>query len=495
MSLSKLHEFELQLVEPCLQMLRRGLRVDEAKRREMLGALDAELTPLKERLNALVAPSLAKASVDKTRLFAEKWTCQTCRNGKKKRLTCEACAGQGQRVWLEYNPSSEKQTKVVLYDLLKLPKRTKGGKLSSDEDDLKGLLAHDTSGVVKAQLRYKKCQTMRGAFERIAPGEDGRIRTWYNIAGTETGRFSSAETFLERSTNLQNLANKVAAHEPLFDVRRCIVPDEGEVFLYADLSQAEARIVAALSGDERLLEMWSDPSFDIHAWTAAAIFGKDVTNVSAQERFLGKVARHALNYGMGWNRFLQNVNADADITGVSISASDAKRIVAAYHHLHPRLEAWWRKVATCLDTHGHLETVFGRRRTFFGRRETDRWLDHTHKEAIAFEPQATVADLLNRGLLRYWRHYDNEGAVSGGSLQEDGPMGNTRHGRLLAQVHDAVLVSVPEEFASREATHLCECLEEEIEVAGTRLTVPCNIEVGRTSWAELESLEETRAAA
>jgi len=306
----------------------------------------------------------------------------------------------------------------------------------------------------------------------------------------ETGRFGSSETWLEpASTNLQNLPLKQAMASPLYDVRRCIVPDEGEVFLYADLSQAEARVVAALCGDRALLERWQDADFDVHTWTAAHIFGKAEADVTKQERFLGKVARHALNYGMGWATFQRGVNADADVTGVSLSAVEGKRIVAAYHQLHPTVERWWQQVASVLDARGRLSSVFGRVRTFYGRRRATHWLDDVHKEAIAFEPQSTVADLLNRGLLRYWQQWDR-----------DGPRGGC--GQLQAQVHDAVLVGARlGQYGDNykiEAAVLKRCLEEEIVVNGTHLTVPCEIEVCEMSWAEgrpLGALEAVGRAA
>lgn len=484
--LRDLHDFELALLEPCAAMTARGLRVDNDVRLRMIGDLDAVREPTTARLNEAVAPLLAQAPVDTTRLFAEKWTCKACRNGKIKRTTCAACNGVGQRVWLEFNPGSEKQQKIVLYNLLKLPKRLQDGKLTTSEDALKSLLSHDSSDVVRDLLAYAKADTMRSIFERLAPSADGRIRTWYNVAGTETGRFSSAETFLETaSTNLQNLPLKQAARSPLYDVRRCIVPDAGEVFLYADLSQAEARVVAALSGDRELLDRWLDPDFDIHTWTASRIFGKEVGDVTKAERHLGKVARHALNYGMGWLTFQANVNADADITGVSVDAGTAKRVVASYHHLHPRLQDWWRRVGRLLDEKGQLATIFGRSRTFFGRRSADRYLDGTHKEAIAFEPQSTVADLLNRGLLRYWQQFDRATYVRGG---------DARVGQLQAQVHDAILVGCPPAHANQEAARITACLEEELDVNGVRLTIPCEVEVGRTNWAELEEVALAEAA-
>jgi DNA polymerase I-like protein with 3'-5' exonuclease and polymerase domains len=179
---------------------------------------------------------------------------------------------------------------------------------------------------------------------------------------------------------------------------------------------------------------------------------------------------------MGWATFQRNVNGDADTTGVSISAHQAKRIVAAYHDLHPNLQLWWRKVADTLARTGRLVSIFGRQRTFFGRRKSERYLDGPHKEAIAFEPQSTVADLLNRGLLRWWQEHD-----SGRGLGVEGPY-------LIAQVHDSIVVECPSEMVCEVAEMLRRCLEEKIHVNGTTLVVPVDVSVHRESWAKGEKV-------
>jgi DNA polymerase-1 len=244
----------------------------------------------------------------------------------------------------------------------------------------------------------------------------------------------------------------------------------GFALVEADLSQAEARVVAALCNDKTLLNNWNDPEFDVHTWTAAQVFSKEPSEVTKTERFLGKVARHALNYGMGWKTFQGNVNSDADSTGVSITASEAKRIVAAYHGLHKSLQSWWKQVGSRLSARGCLLTTFGRRRTFFGRRSANPHLDEVHKEAIAFEPQSTVADLLNRGMLRWWERYDG------------------KFGRLIAQVHDSVLLEVPTAKVRGVAHLLKRCLEEEITINGIKLTIPADVSYSTESWADMVEL-------
>lgn len=475
MRLNALHAFEVALLDPCLAMTERGLRVDDARRRQMAADLAAARDPLHSELAAgvvrdVLAPRAPTFTPQEQRLFLERRVCKACRNGKKKRLTCTACGGAGRFERLTCNLNSDTQVKLILYDMLRLPKRTQGGKLRSDEEALKSLLPEcakrpEAHALIMGILRLSKLSTMQTIVERIAPGPDGRIRTVYNPAGTETGRLSSSESFLFPSTNLQNLPKREAT-DANFDVRACIVPDPGCVFVEADLAGAEAWVTAAAAGDHSLLATLRN-GLDIHRWTAGHIFGKHATDVTGTERHLGKVARHALNYGMQWATFQRNVNVDADRTGVAISAAQARTICEGYHRLHPLLAAWWDRVLSRLTVDGTLTTCFGRRRRFYGRARGER-LGETHREAIAYEPQSTIADLLNRGMLRWWKQHDG------------------KVGRLLAQVHDSILVECPRERAPMVAQLVTQCLTEEIEVHGIRITVPVSVDV-RESWAAREA--------
>lgn len=512
MTLRAIHDFELALLDPCIAMTERGLPVDDAKRRRMLDDLEAMRGPLHAEAQRLALAALAdgaeRITPAKAHLFSERRVCGCCRNGKAKRVACwkcagfeakptkkqlnarisemramdtmldgetnheyvmqpcAVCAGAGAFESRVFNAGSPQQLGVLLYDVLRLPKRTKGGKLTTDEEALKGLLAEcktkpEAAQLLRAVLTLGKIDTMRAIFERIAPGDDGRIRTTYNPAGTETGRFSSAETFLVRSTNLQNLPKREVT-DPRFDVKACIVAPPGFALIEADLSGAEAWVTAARCGDAALLEHLRSGR-DVHKWTAARIFDKDEAAITSQERHLGKVARHALNYGMQWQTFQRNVNFAADRTGIAITAAEAKRIVAGYHALHPRLKLWWEEVQHRLVLDGTLTTCWGRRRAFYGR-ERGVWLSGTHLEAIAFEPQSTIADLLNRGLLRWWRQHDG------------------KVGELLAQVHDSMIVQAPQHRAQLVGDLVRRCMTEPVTVQGVTFTIPVDVKV-MTSWA------------
>lgn len=508
-TLRDVHDFELALVEPVMAILRRGIKVDEERRRGMIAALDAEITPLTEKATTFAVEVLKKAKqIPRETLFREKWVCPCCRGAANKSKQCWSCAGfdvkptkrdiimgmgsledkslpkadleakylhpckvcngEGKREQWTFNPASHEQVKIMLYGLLKLPRRMRKGKLRSDEEALKELRPFDKSNFIDGLLAIHKASTVRSILQRLSPGSDGRLRTWLNIAGTETGRFSSSETFLLDSTNLQNLPKKVGSLDPKYEVRNCIVPDVGHVLVEADLSQAEARVVAALCKDTDLLTAWEDPDFDVHVWTAAHIFNKPADKVTKRERGLGKVARHALNYGMQWKLFQRNVNSMIEQTGVSINNREAQEIHDAYHTLHPRLQVWWKSVDQQLRHGGALWTPLGRRRIFFGRRQQrDAWLDATHREAIAYVPQSTVADILNRGLLRWWRSHD-------GKL-----------GKLVLQVHDSVLVEVPKIKKDVATAALRRCLTETITVAGRQLTIPADVSWSADSWGKM----------
>ncbi len=319
--------------------------------------------------------------------------------------------------------------------------------------------------LLQSLLALAKLSTMRGKYGSLKPGPDGRIRTTLSVVGTETGRLSSSGSFLEESTNLQVQTKKVAMLDQLYNTRKCFVPDRGKAFIEGDLKGAEAFATAAFSEDDALLERMAGGE-DIHKWTAGHIFSKPPESINKQERFLGKVARHALNYGMGWKTFMETVNKDADLTGITVTAGEARRIVTAYHSLHPRLSVWWDSIGSLLGTKGFLTNPFGRRRDFFGRRGSHETL----KEAIAFLPQSTIADLLNWRLCEL---YDRERR---GGFQ------------ILLQIHDAVLLQAPIATSKGVAALVKNTIETTIEINFRQVRIPCEVSMSEVSWADMEAL-------
>lgn len=312
--------------------------------------------------------------------------------------------------------------------------------------------------IIELSLAATKASTMQGIYERIKPGIDGRIRSVMSPVGTETGRFSHSESFLEASTNLGNLPKKAAMLDPLYEVRSAIIAPAGYVLVEADLSQAEARAVSAYARDEATLAIFASGA-DIHRWTAAAIFGVAEADVTSAQRHLGKMARHALNYGMGWALFEERINKDADLTGIAISAAEAKRIVEAYHAANAPLLRWWDEVYAEAQRNGYLVNAYGRRRDFLS--------PYLRKpDVIAFKPQSSIADHLNEGLERA----HNAGLP------------------CALQIHDAVLLEVPEEEAQDAARMLHTCLDHPLRIDGRDIAIPVDVSVG-VRWSEMEKIE------
>jgi len=504
MSLKHLHDFSLALVEPCMAISARGMPVDEALLDETVAKLQAELEPMQAELNEIVE-QLLPSQHPKAKLFYEKWTCPCCRNGKAKRLECwgcigfekkpgvkqltewqegnsgeylepcKVCDGDGQRLTFLFNTKSTPQKQIVLHDLLKLKKALHKGKLVMDEDALKKMRPDDKSGVTDLMLRINKHRTLASDYAKIRPGADGRIRTFCNPGGTETFRLSHSGSFVEaRSTNLGNVSKKQALRSPLYNVRKVFVPPPGFAFVEADLATAEARVVACLTEDKHLLDMFAAGE-DVHRYTAAIGWDIPESEVTKELRNCGgKPTRHAGNYGMKWAQHMMNINADTDITGFSVTKREAQLSLERYHRVTP-VEPWWHRVYDKVRRDGYLTNCFGRRRHFFGRRGSTGnppgWLDAVHREAIADEPQSTVAMLTNRGLLRWWRRYD-------GKL-----------GHLVLQIHDAVLLLVPVQKVKVAAKALRSCMEEEIIVNKIPLTIPSDVSYSVESWAAMEEME------
>lgn len=315
---------------------------------------------------------------------------------------------------------------------------------------------------IELLLAGSKVQTILEIYTRIAPAMDGKIRTVPSPVGTETGRFSHSDSWLDRSTNLANLPKKVAKLNALYAVRDCIVPSAGKVFVEIDLSQAEARATAAYAQDKDTLRIF-DSGQDIHKHTAMRVFGCTVDEVDFAKRHIGKMCRHALNYGMGWSEFKEQVNKDADLTGVAVSAAEAKEIVDAYRTDNPLLLAWWDKLYRQVLGSNMLTNCFGRQRIFIAPnpRPTD---------INAYLPQSTVADLCNEGMVRIYDELDPQLV------------------QVVMTLHDAVICEVAPNDVATAAKELQRCMHMPLSIEGITLVIPSDVSVG-DCWGEMEAIE------
>ncbi len=317
--------------------------------------------------------------------------------------------------------------------------------------------------LLQSLLALAKLSTMQTQYVRLCPGPDGRIRTTLSVVGTETGRLSSSGSFLEVSTNLQNISKKVAMLDPLYDARVCFIPDPGCVFIEADLKQAEVFATAAFCGDDdRLARLHAGE--DAHNQTASMMFGVPVDEVNKRERQIGKLS-HALHYGQGWRGLMEKVNANVDITGYTLDAAEARSAYDTFHALNPLIKPWHDDCERELNAKGYWVNPFGRRRDFFGRKGHG-----TLKEYIANKPQGTIADHVNNRLNEV---YDREGRG---------------HFELNLQVHDSLLLQTEIARAKAVAALVKSVIETTIEINFRQVRIPCEVSMSEVSWADMEAL-------
>lgn len=465
---TKTYQFELDSLKPAMAMMLRGLRVDNDKVSKMRAPLKDKRLKLERMLN----------------LFANAVT------GK------------------DLNHASPKQLMDLFYTQLNLPpviayKKGKQ-KVSTDREALE----HLRSEYPRARPFCNTIMALRDIDKQLnvletTRDKDNRIRCSYNVAGTETGRWSSSESPWGTGTNLQNITK---------DLRAIFVPDPGMTMFYADLEQAESRVVAYLTGDEGYINACE--SGDLHTTVVKMVWpNMGWSGDAKQERALAdkpfylhysfrdicKRAGHGTNYGLSATSLGRHLK---------IKISHATRFqllyyggvipvdsVARWHKQDPRggfdelvsygvefgdkmkylriqgafpgIQTWHSDVLKQLEKEGALTTPLGRRRQFWGRLNDASTL----REAIAYVPQSTIGDLLNMGLYRVWRELEGRGV------------------QVLGQVHDAILGQVPTDRVDELMPEVINCMTNSIKMGDRELIIPSVAEVGNT-WKDLKVWEK-----
>ncbi|MCR4843318.1 MAG: DNA polymerase I, partial [Eubacterium sp.] len=269
-------------------------------------------------------------------------------------------------------------------------------------------------------------------------GDDGRIHTHFNQTITATGRLSSSDP------NLQNIPVRVELGR---QIRKVFTAGEGKVFVDADYSQIELRLLAHMSGDEHLIEAYNSAQ-DIHASTAARVFGVPLEEVTPQLRHNAKAVNFGIIYGMSSFGLSQ---------GLSITRDEAKAYIEQYFEAYPRIKEFLDSLVTSAKEKGYAETLFGRRRPI-PELKSSAFMQRQFGERVAMNApiQGTAADLMKVAMNRVYRRLLKEGLKT----------------RMVLQIHDELLLEAPleeEEIAGR-------ILREEMEGA-MELRVPLLVEV------------------
>lgn len=413
------YEFSKALQGPTLEMKLRGIKIDLAKRDEVVEEFTLKIDHLQQNLQRIVGESFG--------------------------------------LW-NFNPNSPQDVMELFYDKIGIPVIRKKGKPTVNRDALERmeqyLIARPLVGHIKAiRDMGKKISMLKTEIDK-----DGRIRTSYNIGGTTTGRLSSSFSEFGTGTNLQNIEESL---------RSVFIADKGMKLGYFDAEQGESRCVGAIEwnlfNDGRYLDACE--SADLHttvaklcwpslSWVGQASADKELAEQPYyrhySRRFMCKKIGHGTNYGGQ----PETISTQAKVPiGMII---DFQPVYFQAFPAHLQWHDWTEKT---LRREGILTSLTGRRRHFFGRRNDQ----DTLRAAIAYDPQGSLADIVNQGMLQVWRE---------------------RCCILLMQIHDAIIVEYSEELEDEVILKVRKLLEHRVELNnGRSLVIPYGCKTG-WNWGE-----------
>ncbi len=339
-----------------------------------------------------------------------------------------------------FNINSPKQLGVILFEKLKLPggKKTKTG-YSTSADVLEKLKPEDP--IIEKILEYRTLSKLKSTYADGLDAfirEDGRIHTKFQQTITATGRLSSAEP------NLQNIPVRIELGR---QIRKMFTPKEGCVFVDADYSQIELRILAHMSGDDSLIQAYKEEQ-DIHRMTASKVFHIPFEEVTPAQRSNAKAVNFGIVYGISSFGLGQDLN---------ITRKEAENYINQYFATYPGIKNYLDGLVAEAKETGSVSTLYGRKRPV-PEISSSNFMQRSFGERIAMNSpiQGTAADIMKIAMLRVDRVLKEQKLKT----------------RILLQIHDELLLEAPVE----EATQVAELLQREM-MAAASLHVPLSVEV------------------
>ena len=329
----------------------------------------------------------------------------------------------------EFNIQSPKQLGVVLFEKLGLKggKKTKTG-YSTAVDVLEKLA--DEAPIVRDILKYRQLAKLKSTYADALGGyvrADGRIHSHFQQSVTATGRISSTDP------NMQNIPVRMELGRK---IRKVFVPREGCIFIDADYSQIELRVLAHMSGDEKLIEAYRQDS-DIHRITASQVFGVPLEEVTPQQRRNAKAVNFGIVYGISSFGLSQDL---------SISRKEAQSYIEKYFETYPGIKKYLDDTVANAKKVGYTTTMFGRRRPI-PELKSSNFMQRSFGERVAMNSpiQGSAADIIKKAMLNVNKRLKAEGLEA----------------RIILQVHDELLVEAPAD----EEKAVSALLKEEMENA------------------------------
>ena len=408
------YAFSRALQGPVLEMRLRGVRIDTARKSEVVDTYFYTLDKLERNLERIVLDGIGLP---------------------------------------HFNWQSTKDLRELFYDYLGIPPIRKAGRPTVNRDALEKIEVYTYARQLVAHIKSMRDIGKKIGMLKTEIDPDGRIRTSYNIAGTTTGRFSSSFSEFGTGTNLQNIEELL---------RSIFIADKGQKLAYIDAEQGESRVVGAIEWnlfkDGRYLDACE--SGDLHtsvskmcepglAWTGNLQRDREIAERPYYRHYDLRKLCKSIGHGTNYGGMPPTLNRLYKIPIPLITDFQSK-----YFTAFPAHRQWHEVVEETLWRDGHLVSLTGRRRWFFGRRNDQEVI----REAIAFDPQCSLGDILNQGMLQVWRERD---AI------------------VLMQIHDAIIIQYPEKREDEIIPKILKQITYPIELShGRTLTIPYGCQTG-----------------
>ena len=349
----------------------------------------------------------------------------------------------------EFNINSPKQLGEFLFDKLKLPyaKKTKSG-YSTDVDVLEKI--KDEHEIVSKILDYRAMSKLNSTYvEGLIPyinESEGKIHSYFHQTVTATGRISSTEP------NLQNIPTRNEAGKK---IRKAFKPSDGCIFLDADYSQIELRVLAHISGDEHMIEAFMNDE-DIHKQAASKVLNVPIEEVTKEQRASAKAVNFGIVYGI----------SDFGLAGqLGISRKEAKVYIDQYLEKYSGIKKFMDTIVEDAKEKGYVETLFSRKRQIPELKSSNYMVRQFGARAAMNTPiQGTAADIMKIAMIQVFKKLEAAGLKS----------------KLVLQVHDELIIDT----VIKEKEQVKEILKTSMEDA-IKLRIPLKVELGEAKdWYE-----------
>ena len=410
---ARTYEFSRRLQGPVLEMRLRGVLVDQARKNQVLDQYHDLLDRLEVQLERIVRE------------------------------------GVGQ---IGFNWRSNDHLKELFYERLGIPPIRRQGRVTVNRDALEKMEQYLVTRPIISHIKAMRDIGKKNGVLKTEIDPDGRMRNSYNIGGTNTGRLSSSFSEFGTGTNLQNIEDLL---------RSIFIADPGMKMAYFDAEQGESRVVGGIEynlfGDGRYLDACE--SGDLHttvarlvwpklAWTGDLATDKELAELKYyrhySRRFMCKKIGHGTNYGGKPRTLADQAKVEVDLI---------EEFQPIYFKAFPAHLRWHGWVENEIKSRGTLVNLTGRKRQFWGRRDDPAVL----REAIAYDPQGSLADIVNNGMFQVW---------------------GARVAQLLMQVHDAIVVQYPEGEENEIIPKILALLKFPVPIRDRELIIPYGCKTG-----------------